>query len=353
MKRSELLAKLKTVSIGLAKHDLVPVMTHFWFTGNSLMTYNDQIAVGVPLKSTFKGAVPGELFLNVMSTSKAKTVDLEPGEEGELLVKAASTRLKLSYIEEDEFNSLFKMPREEADGTTLKLNAELLAKFESCLRSVSDDTSIPDYLGITVIPEKKALTLYTTDSVRLSEAKVQLKKSLGIKERIIIPAKFVNAMLQLCADGTAATLGIYDEYVILRTKANVTLFGRLVNSDEPLDFPGLVSRLATSSVKKGLVKIPTKLKSVIERATIIGGAGGEHAPTKISVKDRKAQFITESSFGRVSDSVLLSDQHGDVSMMVDPRYIKQALTEFDQIVFTKSCCILERKGELYMVAVVG
>ena len=76
--RLELLSILSTVSPALANIDIIPVMTHFWLDGESVMAYNDKIAITHPLSLTsvdgdpVVGALPGTLLLNILKSSKAK-----------------------------------------------------------------------------------------------------------------------------------------------------------------------------------------------------------------------------------------------------------------------------------------
>src|ERR1700757_1851266 len=94
MLRKEILDKVQTVSPALANNDLVPVLSHLWFTGTSLMAYNDQIAISVPCKTDFKVAVPGATFISLLKNTIAKEIELSVAND-EMQIKAASSRLKL------------------------------------------------------------------------------------------------------------------------------------------------------------------------------------------------------------------------------------------------------------------
>ena len=51
--RKALLAKLKTIMPAVADHDLIPIHTHFIFTGSDIVAYNERIAISVPKPETF------------------------------------------------------------------------------------------------------------------------------------------------------------------------------------------------------------------------------------------------------------------------------------------------------------
>jgi hypothetical protein len=57
-----LIRALETVEPALAINQLIPLLTHYWFTGKSLIGYNGSIALQVPFQTDFRGAVPGKVL---------------------------------------------------------------------------------------------------------------------------------------------------------------------------------------------------------------------------------------------------------------------------------------------------
>jgi hypothetical protein len=121
--RVEVIDILTKVSPGLASSDLIPVLTHFWLSGDTVTTYNDRIAVEHPLVVTgddgdvIEGALPGNL-LSVLKNSRARDVSFSndsKGGEDVVLVKAASTKIRMPSLPTDAFSGLFEMP-DSAEG---------------------------------------------------------------------------------------------------------------------------------------------------------------------------------------------------------------------------------------------
>ncbi len=65
MDKAYFLERLKITKPGLENSDMIPVLTHFWFSGKRLMTYNDRIGISVPCETPFKGAIPGQLLWSI------------------------------------------------------------------------------------------------------------------------------------------------------------------------------------------------------------------------------------------------------------------------------------------------
>ena len=127
MNRKLLLDRLGKVKPALATNDLIPALTHLWFSGDEVLAYNDAVGISAPCDAGFAGMVPGATLLAVLGTSRAKDVEFSPG-DGEVLVKAASAKIKLPLLPVDK--PLFEMPEVE-DGEALPASSADSARFSS------------------------------------------------------------------------------------------------------------------------------------------------------------------------------------------------------------------------------
>jgi hypothetical protein len=140
--RNDLIAKLRTVEPGRAiKNRRVPLLTHYWFTGERLMTYNEQIALAVPFATDFKGAVPGALLKSLEAgiTDVDDEIDLT-ADGRELLVKYEAHRGRSTRLPMLEAKFHFTMPQPGAN-QRYPLPPTLLKAVESCMFSVGIDPS--------------------------------------------------------------------------------------------------------------------------------------------------------------------------------------------------------------------
>lgn len=346
MLRTDLLEKLERVAPALSTNNLVPILQHFWFKENELICYNDQIAIQTTLKSGFAGAVPATLT-SLLSVSRAKEVEFIDSSNGTLTVKAASSRFKLPFLDE-KATEIFTMPLPTKDALPVDMNS-FLSAIESCTRSLKEDTSMPDSLGITIVYNDKGFDLYATNDATISYARVKTKQEL--KEfRVVISGEFCRQMLNLAKlDGTKH-LEIHDTYSLFKCGENV-LFGRLVDVQRPLDFDAVIDSSFPASAEKQLVSIPSKLELILDRAIVITDSKQDRPKTDITIKDGIAKFFSQSvDRGEVHDQVQLEVHHPDVSVSIDPRLFKAGWGAYDKMVLTKNCLVMSKGASLYLVS---
>lgn len=345
MERKQFLETLTTVAPALAANDLIPVMQHFWFTGDKVMAFNDQIAISTPCKTSFKGAVPGAL-LDFMRLSKAKEVTLEVVEK-DLMVKAASSRVKLGILDPEAF--IFEMPEHKGSDALKVKVSEFLDAIGYAMRSVSHDTSIPDQLGVTLIAEKDSLHVFSTNGATMTHAIVKMSGAAPFKKRVILSAPFCERMLQLAKNEKKLQLEVHDDHSLL-VCGDALLFGRLIESAQPLDFIGVLDTHFPMKHRKQFVDIPTKLQLILERAIVIGESKTDRTRTQITVRDGKMRFFTASERGEVSDTMLVGEAQPQVDMRVEARHLKSGYGDFDRMVVTDKCAVMMKDNKMYLVS---
>lgn len=355
MNRHELVEKLDRVAPALSANNLVPVLSHFWFAEDTLMAYNDQIAIATKLKSNFAGAIPGATLMSLLGVSKAKEVEFFIGEadgkklpEGQLLVKAASSKLKLPFMD-TKATQIFAMPKPDKGAALLVDMKAFLEAIDACMRSLKEDTSMPDSLGITLEFDGESTKFYATNDATISYAYVKNKtRDLPEVSRLVLSGNFCRQMLALSKLHDSCHIEIHDDYSLFQCGDNI-LFGRLVDVQRPLDFDAVIDQSFPPELEKSLVAIPSKLQLILERAVIITESKTERSRTDIAVKDGIAKFFSKSEKGEVRDSVQLPD-HPDVEVSIDPRLFKNGWGFFDQILLTDKCLIMTKGTSLYLVS---
>lgn len=354
MHRVDLLDRLARVAPALSNNNLVPVLSHYWFGKSSVMCYNDKIAIKTKLTSNFVGAIP-DTFVSLLSVSRAKEVELFTGEDdtgkkipdGQLLIKAASSKLKLPFLPE-ESTKIFEMPKANPN-ENLSIDMKVfLEAIESCSRSLKEDTSMPDSLGITLVFEDKVVNLYATNDSTISFASVKLKQPTK-ETRVVLSGDFCRQMLVLAKFDGVKHLEINEGYSLFECGDNV-LFGKLVDVQRPLDFDSVIENLFSKEVQKNLVTIPSKLELILDRAVIITESKTERSKTAITVNDGIAKFFSKSEKGEVRDTCQLEDAHPNVEVNIDPRLFKQGYGAYEKFVLTDQCLIMTKGTSLYLVS---
>lgn len=346
MKRSDLVVKLKRVQPALSVNPIVPMLCNFWFTGDQLLAYNDQIALSVPMRTQFKGAVSKKL-LELLEASHFEDMELV-AEDNALMVKRTNgkTAIKLAMMA-PEF--LFTMPR---PGRSLSHTASLVRAIDHCLMSVGTDTSKPEYLGVTVVPGETRFDVYSTDGNTISRAGAK-KDSGGAPPRSILPGEFCRQLVALFGsleDDQPCSFEIgqrAEEQYALFAIEDTILYGRVIATNSPLNFPAVLANLIPSRVED-LVAIPEQFDGAVERACIVCDTDRGH--TTISVADGKMQLRSQSEGeADVEDVLSVARNHPTVSIKVEPKLLKRA-SAFESFLIRDMCVVMAKGSRLYLIA---
>lgn len=347
MNRVELVQKLEKVSPALSSNDILPILTHFWFTGKEVIGYNGNVAITTPLATEFDACVPGAALLNVMKAAGAKEVTFDLTEK-ELKIRAAKARMSLVVMPPDQFAEMCNIP--DPPDKVLECSAQLfLAGIETCLRSISGDTSIPDQLGVTIIPGEKGVFLYSTNHKTFSRAYVPFHGPVPFKSRAIFSALFCKQLLQLALPKKKMKMRIDKDSAIF-AGGGAILFGALVDSPKPIRYHEIFGQHYDNARDGKLVPIPSKLVKILERACVYHEGDGSGVQTHIKVKAGLATFYTESRLGKITDELQLVKGHPDCELSVDARHVRAGCADFDRMLITERSFIMANQTAFYLIA---
>lgn len=346
MLKQDLIEKLELVAPALSGNDLVPVLSHFWFLDDLLIAHDGKIAIQTKLKSGFSGAIPNTLA-SLLKASRAKDVEFIPEKNNELVVKAASSKLKLPFLDA-ESTKIFTMPKPDPKKALPVEMPAFVAALESCMRSLKEDTSMPDSMGITLISGGTNLDMYATNDATISYAAVKLTKSIP-NERVVISGDFCRQLVSLAKLDGPKHLEINEDYALFQS-GDTILFGGFIDVRQPLDFDSVIEKSFPKTAQKKVVSIPSKLELILDRAIIITESKTERPKTDITVADGVAKFFSQSEKGEVRDSVQLEAQHPDMTVSVDPRLFRNGYGFFTHMLLTEECLVMSKGSFLYLVS---
>lgn len=353
MQRKALLETLQTVAPALASNDIIQSLSHFWFRGTSLMAFNDQISISTPLKTDFIGAIPGSLLLKLLNATSSEKIEFITSEEkdnSEIVLKAGAAKIRLPVMTGDDA-FIFDIPPKAKDCVTITPSAKLLSAFETCMMSVSSDTSVADQLGITVITDGNKIDLYSTNNVSLNYCPIRVKDDLP-KLRMILPTLFCSQFLALAKNAEKVALTLCPDHVVMEADGT-KLFGKFVETPNPLDFVSIIKQ-HTIDPKKQLMEIPAKLGPTLDRVIIMTESQSkvDQSPVRITVADGKMSFFAKSEKGEVRDSILVKgDLQKDLQIRVDPRPFKKGIEKMQEFLATDNCLILRNDVGVYLISI--
>ncbi len=347
MDRQELLDKLSAIKPALAETDQVQILTHFWFYGMSVLAFNSRIGMSKPCKTEFTGAIPGTTMLSLLASSGAKEVKIDQNKNN-IIMKLGGAKITLAMLPIDE--EPFKMPK-PLQSKELKVDMEdFLDGVDSCMKSISDDAV--DNAGMFLIPENDGLTLYTSDRRSVSYARIAVQDNFKVVRAILSP-DFCKQMLALSKEDSPA-LEIHDTHALFSTKES-SLWGKLLNPEQEIDFPGIREKFFPSETQKSLIEIPSSLMYALERAMVILSDKSSTGLSEVSIEKGILTMLTESALGKVNDVIKLNND--DLKVRIDPKAVHGGCEAFDHMAMTKRAVIMTRKkkdtktfNRVYMVA---
>lgn len=351
MKRNELLNTLSVVEPALAATDLLPVLTHFWFTGDEVMAYNDVIALSTPFETEFRAAIKGSVLKAMLSKASHKDVELNIGDD-EATVKCGRVKMTMPILSDESF--LFEFPEVDEDDI-ISVDPEQFARgLDVCLQSLGAHISEPERKGVMIdAASKKSLNLYSTDSVTMSHAVVSTKKPHGVKHHFTISESFCEIAVKLMKKkgGKDFTLYAAEDYVLLHMADETRLYGRILDDANPPKFSKVLNDYMPGDADNMLMDIPKGFDRLLDRAFIVVSKALDPvttlsvAPSKRGKDGSVLRLHAKSENGDVRDSLALSASHPEVSVVIDlSRFRECDLGKFDKIMIHDRCVLL-RKGK--------
>jgi len=342
MSRLDLLTALEVLEPALAPKPIIEELTFIWFTGTSVYAYNDVIGIVTPLETEFQGGMKGSLILGLLKKSRAKEVEFQQSNTSDLIIKAANARLNLAYYEIER--SLWEMPDFERS-ISFEVTPELIKAIDDVTISIGQDTSIPDQLGITLIPDGNILYLFSTDSKTISRAMIPFP--CKFENRIILPALFCQQFVKLFKKG--GRMMVMRDSVLAENDQGLRLFTRLIETSRPLEFHETVDSVLSSMKVAQHVPVPKRLKLAIERIAIVL----EHhigEPAEFRIADNVLHMHANTALGDIKDSMRLDMDHNNVELTVDPLLIKRAINGSGSFYLTPSCVVLSSENFIHLIS---
>jgi DNA polymerase-3 subunit beta len=188
------------------------------------------IEIQIPAKIESEGtlAINGSSLANVFSNIIQKeNIKLE-GLEGNLLIKTKKNKIKLKGMSYEDFPSIPVVKGDEFEIDSKKIIDGI--KSVSYSSSVSDIK--PEISSIYIYGKDDNLVFVATDSFRLAEKKIKLKKNIDISG-ILIPNKNVGEIVRVFGDNSGDIKICFNKNQISFSQDNIYLTSRVVDGVYP------------------------------------------------------------------------------------------------------------------------
>jgi DNA polymerase III sliding clamp (beta) subunit (PCNA family) len=352
MNRESLAQKLTVLKAALANNNMVPALTHYWFTGKVVRAYNDRLMIHTKFETDFVGAVPGDTLLKLLNSPGPAEVEFEKSANDLLITMGKRTKVKLATMDLPDMFTMPELADEDFYIKDDKLILDLIDAIDDCSRSISDDTSVPDQLGVTLIPDKERILVFSTNSKTVSHTIVDCP---GLKHRVILGHLFCEQLVGM-KGAEKLRLEIRVDDAIFRgivDSTKYTIFGRNIQSDKPISFQSVINEHFPKEDHKKLVEVPPGLVDILMRATVMLDETS-HTKSVLKIEDERLTLHTKSSRGEITDTIKIKG-HPNVTFDINPKLSKIGVENFTRMLITegdRGCLTLTNDDmtSLYLIA---
>lgn len=275
--------------------------------------------VGGKIEQEGAVTVPARLLSEFVSSLPSGTIELE-GDDVGLTVKTNHYQSHINGISADEFPLI---PQIKAEPVLTLPAAQFRDALVQVVVAASLDESRPVLAGVYLFVEDKQLFLVATDSYRLAERKLALKKPPAEAEKlaVIVPARTMQELARILADAESE-LAIYvaDNQIMFEVDS-VELTSRLIDGQFP-NYRQIIPAKTETAIEIDTDEFSriTKVASLFAREN----AGG----VKLEIK-QGGQVSIVSSASQLGDNVSSADcitKGPDGEISLNTRYLADALS---------------------------
>lgn len=348
IEREELLRVLNIAKPALATKEIVFETTHFWFTGKSVLAYDDKIGIEVPFETDFEGGLLGKLLIGVLEKSAAKEVTIEAGQRPrEVRLKCGNARVDLSLLEPER--AIWEFPRFN-EKYSFELERGFIDALANMMISVGQNTSVPAQLGVTFSPIEASdrgdpgwLDLYSLDEGTMSWARIDLPEGYEVTDACVVPEQFCSQLISLTRK--AGKMIVEKDCVLAVTDDGVKLYARLVDVRRLPAFAEQVEQLVPDP--EHFVQLPARFGMAVERVSVlIDHLPG--TPCELAVdREGMLRLFAKSDRGEIRDSIRLEGDPEEITAWFDPALMKRAVNGRTEFYISRDALIMRGPENFY------
>ena len=289
IKRTELMNALNSVKPGLASNTNIKQMESVQFSGNDIITYNDQIGILVPFETDFTAAVNYDDLVKIVSKLDADDVNVSL-DENELVLSTDKTKAGLFLMLTDDLqeniNSLIdQMPNEDNGKEWKEIPSDFLTGVSLCAPAAEKNIS----KGTLACLHTNGTHVFCSDNRRVAAFKL----SSDIGESFMIRAGLVTELPKF----DIKHFCVSDSWVHFLTENSTVFSARRILGDSIEFYLDLLK-----GFKGKKIPIPDGLKEIVSAASVMSDDDSEK-PMKISLKDGEMLCETRNDRGWVEKRV--------------------------------------------------
>lgn len=303
--RKELIKSLEIAGRGLARKNVIEILSHYFFNGEEVYASTIDTFVSTPLKTDFKAAVPAKQVLSFLKTLDSETVNFDIKDD-ELVVGFRNTTLKVQL---GNYDNAPQWP--EATNKEIKLpcdSEKFIHVLSICSNFVSKDLTRVTLTGINLVTDNGILFAQATDGRRL------IRLPLGECSEnidIIIPIDVVKSL----SKEEIAEVFTNGRHISFKTKAGNKYLFSLISAT----FPN--TKIVLDKITDGkTVEFPVDIVDKIKRASIIVSASSD--AVVLTITDNSCTITSSNNSSEIVDKFAVKSEE-DKKFTLNAKYAEE------------------------------
>jgi len=306
-KKSTLLEILQAVKPGLATKGIIEQFTHFIFSGNAVMTYNDEICVSYPLETGFQCSVIAEDLYKTLTGIRGDSSVKLSLEEDKLCIKTATRNAKLSTeVERDAEKMIEMLGIEDLEDKWISLPEDFLKGIYLCMFSASKDMT----KGAGTCIYLNGADMVSSDEARISHYKLPKSTTLTT----LIPARSAVELVRF----EVTKVALNASWAHFKTDEEVIFSARIMEDT----YPDVLDHF---NVQGDEFTLPKDLKQLVESVVFMAeGQVDIDKRVEVIVEKDKISCKAEKSVGEIQDFIKFESEK-EFHFFVNPFFMSQVL----------------------------
>ena len=301
------------------KNITLPVLAGFYLDAhqNSLSIKATNLDLGISINVPVKVVEPGSVVVHahtlssfVSSLVKDRNITLSTKDQV-LEVKTPSTKTNIKTLPGDDFPVI---PELDDDKMFVIQARDLVFGLKSVMYAAAAGSMKPELSSISITHDGEFLVFAATDSFRLAEKKIKIKKAPHFKQ-ILVPQKNALEIIKVFDKGDEEISIAIEEHQMALRSQNIYLTSRVIEGTFP-DYKQIIPK-----------KINTKLTCLKEdlinslKTTLIFSDNFNQLSLHVVPKDKKFEIESKNSSVGESVQAVESVLNGeDIAINVNHRY---------------------------------
>lgn len=290
-------------------------------------------------------ALDAKIFLEMVRKLPDNDVIIETDSSYKTIITCEKVKFNIIGKSGEDFSYL---PLIERDDSICISQFTLKEVIRQTIFSIADNFSNKILTGELFEIKDDVLKVVSSDGLRISLRKINLKNSYGNK-KVIVPGKTLNEISKILSGDTDKDVNIFftDKHILFEFD-NTTVISRLIEG-EYLKIDNILSADYETKVKLN----KREFQNCIDRSTLLVKEG-DKKPIIMNIQDDVMELKMNSIVGSMDEEIDIVKNGKDLMIGFDPKFLIDALKVIDdeeveiKLLNPKAPCFIKDDNENYI-----